>query len=690
MSSEQREREDYVLEKLLPEYVSVYRIELNSGKYETLQLSDNTNAKELVSSSDRSYATFDEYVNTYAQSFIPEEEKAEFIDRLSCAQMHKGLCEADKITYHYHSISNQGVDRYYEAYGVRNWADEEHFYIYLAFRNVDSILYKEKARQEKLEKALEEARISNEIVSAIAKTYQYISRIDIQEDYFEEISNRDEEFLKFRKSGTLSLNNEKVCEELVADEYQDAFMRFVDLTTLPERMKNEESIVMEYRMKDGNWHTLRFIEKKRDETGRLTHVLCAIRSISDSKKREQNLLYQVEQAKRDAALKTKFLSNMSHDIRTPMNGIIGMLDLANRYPDDMEMQQRCRDRIMESSKYLVSLVSDILEMSKLQSEEEETDGELTFNLTDLLNRANTCQQIKAEDKDVEYVVDWEHAEIKHMYLIGNPVYLERMLSIISDNAVKFTKSGGMVRVWCSEKTIDEKQVLFEFGCQDTGIGMDESFLQHAFDMFSQENETSRSKYEGTGLGLAIAKKLADKMNGTIEIQSQKDVGTTVIMTVPFQIGEADEAKTLPQPASADEIPVEGMRVLVVEDNELNMEIARFMLEDNGIQVECAMDGLEAVQRFAESAPGYYDAIYMDIMMPNLNGWDATRKIRSMKRPDAHKIPIIAMSANAFAEDIINSRISGMNQHLTKPLDEGKLLKALREGIKTARSVVEIP
>ena len=676
MSLNYEQNENDILNKLLPEYVSIYRIELNSGEYEILQLVDNTNARMLVDEGNHVFGTFDEFAKVYEENFIPEEEKEEFTDWFTCRNMKRRLRKAEKITYHYHSVSKDGKHRFYEAYAVKGQVNEGQFHIFLAFRNIDSILYKEKAIQQQLQDTLEKVKLSNEIISAIARTYQYISRIDIQADYFEEINNRDSEHLKFTKSGKMSESNEKVCRQYVAEEYQEAFFKFVDLKTLPERMKQEETLVLEYRMKDGDWHRLRFVEKKRDENGVLTHVLCLIRSISDTKKREHELMYQAEEARKAAALKARFLSNMSHDIRTPMNGIIGMLDLANRYPDDLEVQRKCREQIMTSSKYLVSIVNDILDMNKLESGDI-VDQEIPFELTALLNRANVAKQTQAVEKDVEYVVDWEKSSILHTHLLGNPVYVERLLTIVCDNAVKFTNPGGCVRVWCVEKSAEDGQAVYEFGCADTGIGMSKRFLPHAFDMFAQENESSRSKYEGTGLGLAIAKKLAEYLNGTIVLESEKGKGTTVVMTIPFRIGKPQEQK---KPVNYEEISIEGLQALVVEDNELNRELAKFMLEEQGIRVECAADGQEAVARFAESEPGHYDVILMDIMMPELNGWDATRKIRSMKRPDAANVPIIAMSANTFAEDIINSRISGMNRHLAKPMDEKKLLETVKECI----------
>ena len=670
--------EEEILKKLFPAYVSLYRIELNSGKYEILRLEANTNARRIVDQGIHTFATYDDYARKYADTFIREAERDEFIDWHTCRKMKERLIQNERITYHYHSISAEGKDSYYEAYAVRGNVDDKTFSVLLGYRNVDSILYKEKAIQEQLQRALDEAKLSNEIISAIGKAYQYVSRIDIQRDWFEEISNRDKEHLQFIHSGHMTANNKRVCRMFVAEEYQEAFFQFTNVKTLPDRMAHEETIAMEYRMKDGSWHKLRFIEKKRDDHGRLTHVLCAIRCISDEKKREQILLHQVAEAKEEAAIKTRFLSNMSHDIRTPLNGIMGMIDVANRYPEDLEMQQKCRDKVMEASRYLLSMMNDILDMNKLESGAP-FEQKVNFDLTKVLNRANIDKQMQAEKKQITYAVDWTLSDLKHIYLMGNPFYLERLLTVIADNAVKFTQPGGSIHVWCVEKSCDGQRVVYEFGCSDNGVGMSETFIAHAFEMFSQENETSRTKYEGTGLGLAIAKKIAERMGGVIDLESQKGHGTTVTVTMPFEIGKTIETED-PEPERYKQLSLKGMRALVAEDNELNMEIVKFILEEQGLIVEPAVDGIEAVRKFENAPPGYYQVILMDIMMPNMNGWDAARKIRAMQRADAGVIPIIAMSANAFTEDIINSRIAGMNRHLTKPLDASKLLDEIAKAV----------
>lgn len=674
--------EDAVLQKLMPEYVSLYRIEANSGEYEILRLEGNTNAAELVKESWHPYEDFDEYTSQYARRFLLPEEQKEFKDWFLCRNMKSALMDHESISYHYQSISAERERTFYEAYAVREDADESHFTILLGFRNIDSILYKEKQVQEKLEKALDDARNSNEIISAIAKLYQYIVRIDLRDGRYEEIRNCNG-IAPFQSSGICTPQMHIECAQMAAEGYQEALISFLNLSTLADRMAQNETIATEYRMKNGDWHKLRFIENKRDADGRMTHVLCAIRSISDIKKREQELRYQVTEAKKENALKTRTLRNMSHDLRTPLNGIMGMIEIANQNPDDRELQQKCRDQMLQSSRYLLSLVDDVLAMSKLEAEETEIP-DIAFDLTELLGSVNREAQIKAEGKNVSYAVDWERADLPFICLLGNPVYAARLLTAITDNAVKFTEPGGSVRVWCEKKEIKGKQIVYEFGCEDNGIGMSEEFLPHAFEMFSQEKETSRTGYEGSGLGLTIARELALRLGGNIALTSQKGKGTTVRAELPFRISDREELVLCPESKEKENVSLEGRRALLVEDNELNMEIAQFMLESNGILTDEAYDGEEAAAKFAASAPGDYDMIFMDIMMPKMNGWDAARTIRAMQREDAETVPIFAMSANCFAEDIVNSRIAGMNEHLTKPLNEKKLLEVIRKYLRNQR------
>lgn len=595
------------------------------------------------------------------------------MDWVSCAHLKEELNKRDKISFNYESIPNNLGQKYFAIQAAKVYEDENDFYILLGFRFVDDILVKEKAIQEQLEDALDKTKKQNEIISAIAKTFNAIYRVDIINDKIEEIASDDISRHLKKDVASASEQFNYVCDNLVAPEYRELVRPFMDISTLEERLKDEEFVTTEYKMNDGNWHRMRFVAKRKDASGRLTHVLCLIRIISDTKRTEENLYFEAEQAKKEVDMKTQFLKTMSHDIRTPLNGLIGMIKMADQYSDDVVMRSKLRNKAQQSLEYLVSLVNDILDMNKLQSGDLK-DQQLTFDFIDFIREINRIYYDKAAEKNIKYDVDWDKVNFKHSILIGNPVYLGRALSNIASNAVKFSPSGSTITVWGNEEIIDDKHVLYTLYCKDEGEGMTDEFIKHAFDMFSQQNQTSRTKYEGSGLGLAMSKKLIERMGGSIKLESKKGVGTTAIIKVPFELGDTDTVGSI----DYENVPTKGVHALLVDDNELNIEIAKFFLEDNGMEVTCAYDGKEDVDIFEKSEDGYFGVIYMDILMPNMNGLDATREIRALNRKDAKKVPIIAVSANTFSDDVFESRKAGMNKHLGKPLDEEKMIKAYKQ------------
>lgn len=669
------------LDKLCMDLTAAYYVELHSARFEVVHLLNTSNANELLGN--KEYENFDQFAQKYASVFLEDQKRKEFLDWIMCSNLKKQMEKSERVTYHFETIPNGKGHKYFEAQAIKIREDEGFFYVLIGFRYIDDIMEKELAVQKQLKKTLDDLKLNNEIISAISKNYSSIFRIDLKKDYFEEISNEDEVHKLTGNEGCASEKLYKICNTLVAQEYRPILHKFLNLKTLPERLENEESIVTEARMCDGNWNRYRFIVKKRDVSGEVTHVLCTVRSFTESKRRELNLYYEAEAAKREADLKTKFLANMSHDIRTPLNGLIGMVNLGDQYADDLVMQKKLREKCKESLGFLVALVNDVLDMSKLESGDLE-NCEITFDILPLIQSTNVQAHIRANDRNISYIVDWNRTEIMHPYLIGNPVYVTRIFSKIVDNAVKFSNDGGEVRVWGKEEIIDDENVMIELGCEDHGIGMSKEFVKHAFDLFAQEKQSSRSHYEGTGLGLPIVKKLVERMGGTIDLKSRKGVGTRVAVRLPFRVGKKNEA--IRTKTDFEKISVSGMRALVVEDNELNMEIAKVMLENNGIEVISAMDGQEAFEIFEKSKQGYFDVIFMDIMMPRMNGLDAARAIRSTRRIDSSEIPIIAMSANAFAEDIINSRIAGIDMYLAKPLDENKMISAMKQCLASEASM----
>ena len=391
-------------------------------------------------------------------------------------------------------------------------------------------------------------------------------------------------------------------------------------------------------------------------------------------KYKAELLTAAKKAEAANEAKTEFLQRMSHDIRTPINGICGMLDMAEHYADDMEKQKECRTKMKEASNLLLELVNDVLDMSKLDAGEVVLE-ESPFNLSKISEEVLVVIEQIAAEQNIRIV--WEKKEIIHRDLIGSPGYVKRVMMNILSNAVKYNRENGHIYLSCMEIPSEQPgMTTMEFICRDTGIGMTEEFQKHIFEPFAQEYMGSRTKFAGTGLGMAIARKLVEKMGGTITFESEKGVGTTFVIRVPFKIDpDADKRE---EQTDASEKSIKGLHILLAEDNELNMEIAEFVLQNEGADVTKAWDGQEAVELFRNSEPGEFDVILMDIMMPVMNGYEATKMIRSLDREDAKEVPIIAMTANAFTEDRIRAKEAGMDEHIAKPVDMELLVKIIHK------------
>ena len=396
--------------------------------------------------------------------------------------------------------------------------------------------------------------------------------------------------------------------------------------------------------------------------------------LEKEEKYKADLLMAAKKAEAANRAKTEFLQRMSHDIRTPINGICGMLDVADHYADDLEKQTECRGKIKEASHLLLELVNEVLDMSKLEADEMVLE-ETPFNLSSIAEEVFAVIEQIAAEQNIRIM--WEKKEVIHRNLIGSPAYVKRVMMNILSNAVKYNKENGCIYISCREILSEQPEMTtMEFACRDTGIGMKDAFQKHIFEPFAQEHTGSRTKYAGTGLGMPISKKLVEKMGGTITFKSKEGAGTIFLIRVPFKIDlRADKRE---KQKDISEKSLKGLHILLVEDNELNMEIAELMFRNEGAVVTKAWNGQEAVEIFKKSRPGEIDVILMDIMMPVMNGYEATKIIRSMGREDAKVIPIIAMTANAFTEDRLRAKEAGMNEHIAKPVDANKLVKAIHE------------
>ncbi len=390
------------------------------------------------------------------------------------------------------------------------------------------------------------------------------------------------------------------------------------------------------------------------------------------KKQEQSIMELLERVRQANSAKSEFLSHMSHDLRTPINGILGMLAILENSQDDPERQKDCRKKIRVSAEHLLSLVNDVLQVSRLESGRPAAVEE-PFDLCAVLEDCITVLSPLAEERTVR--LELETSGLRHNRAIGNPLYLKQILMSVIDNALKYNRSHGSVFVRAEETAFREGVASCRFVVEDTGIGIGEDFKKHIFEPFTQEHQDARTNYNGVGLGMSIVKKLVDQMRGTVTVDSRLGRGSVVQITLPIRV---DKTWSGQPTAEEPEVPgdVAGMRVLLVEDNKINCEIVEYILKDAGAEVVTANDGKAAVDAFEASAPGTFDCILMDLLMPVMSGYEAARVIRGLARPDAGTVPIIALSANAFEEDIALAKDAGMNEHLAKPVDIRRMFQVM--------------
>lgn len=388
--------------------------------------------------------------------------------------------------------------------------------------------------------------------------------------------------------------------------------------------------------------------------------------------RELDVRNQLEEAMK---VKTDFLNRMSHDIRTPLNGILGLIEIDSRHPQDYELLSMNRAKAKVAANYLLSLLNDMLQLSKLESKEIKIVCE-PLNIEKLFDEVFVIAKMKAENFKI--TLQCQKDDIQHPYLMGSALYMKQILLNVLDNSIKYNKKNGSIAFSIKECEMRDGKAMIQFDIQDTGIGMSEEFLQHIFEPFVQEHE-NRTSYQGSGLGMAIVLQMINMMNGTIDIQSVLNVGSHFTIRIPFEI--AEKQYEISQIDTSENVSITGVKVLLAEDNALNREIAKTLLEDNGAIVYEAVDGKDVITQFTQHEEYFFDIILMDIMMPVMNGYEACKALRNLDRKDAKDIPVVACSANAFEEDIAKSKESGMAAHLTKPLKVDELIRTIAKFYK---------
>ena len=666
------QRETYLVDALASDYRCIVRCNLTQDTAQTIK--GSTRCPTGTS------GVFSEWVRKAYDEYIIHASAPDFLSFFDRKQLLAALSAKQILNYRLEVVPDEAGHRYLEVQiaPLHSVEDGQHK-IAIGIRSIDDLVLREKCLEAKKERARKHLQFRKDLIATIGKIYCAIYFLDLDKGTYMEITGKSAYQNTLGNEGLLNKGNRIVRRFLVAPESQASMKNFLDPSTLSDRLRERDTLCQSYLTTDGIWHLGRFLVKGRHEDGSIATLLYTIHDIDETKRAEIAYQEELKKSAREAQIanqaKTDFLRRMSHDIRTPINGILGMIEIADNHPADIEKLQDCRLKIRQAAGTLLSMVSDILDMNKLESGTLEPES-VPFDIFALLMEANYLTEMQAPAYGVTIHVKNPPFPVRRV--IGSPTFLRRVLLNITSNALKYNRRGGRIDLSCDKIEIKGEKTFFTLSCADTGIGMSPAFQSRAFEPFTQESDTARTHYMGTGLGLSIVKEFVSKMGGTITLSSQKGVGTRFTLTIPFTIDHASqEAET----ASQSPVSLSGLHVLLVEDNELNREIALCLLEKEGMEITTCENGAEAVKAFRESPLGYYDLILMDIMMPVMDGYEASRRIRSLPRRDASLIPIFAMTANAFQDDIEKSHQSGMNEHLTKPLHTKTMLDAIRKYVR---------
>lgn len=517
-------------------------------------------------------------------------------------------------------------------------------------------------------------------IKAISSIYEVCINVSVKENNWEIVKTTEPLEMLFDKGISAKEMISVINEVIVANSSKQSFTDFLCFDDMDLRINNEEYLSKTFELNNNKWFNIIIVPFSYKKE-KLERILVFARNVTEEKLKEleyqKNMRAAVELAERANIAKTDFLRRMSHDIRTPINGIMGMLNISEHYIGDEERQADCRNKIGLAAGYLLELVNNVLDMNKLESGRVKLE-EKQFDFIQIMNGVKSIAEIQAREQGIKFIT--KPCNIQHSRLIGSTVHLKQILQNIAGNAIKYNKAGGKVEVCANEILYDGEKAVIEFICADTGIGMSKDFQKYAYDVFAQENESARTIYGGTGLGLAISRELVVLMGGTIEFESEVGKGTTFNIKIPFKVNNAPIEEEISE-NSADKPSIAGANILVAEDNDINMEIARFILENEGAVVTEAHNGVEAVNMFKNSAVGEYDVILLDVMMPVMDGTEAAKLIRAMDREDALTVPMFAMTANAFSDDVELSMRAGMNEHISKPIDKDKLVELIAKYYK---------
>lgn len=660
---------------------AIYEVNLQSG-YATI-----IRATELIKKGTEKCGFLWEDLFKKGIGYIVLEYREGFRERFSLESMRQAWESGEEKRTFVCQVLLHGAWRYIAATAFFKESKSRGPYAVLTFQDID-----ERTKND-MEHVQNDQRMVS-IISSLSSMFFAAYYIDLENDTFRAVTQEEAvgNILGDEKNFTQAIH--LFAESFICPQDREEYLRCVDRTYLMHMLTKEHTFVAtEYRRLPDKHNQRKWIratvvlaETAADGTPR--GAVYAAQDITESRLREEKeqeaLREACEAANHANEAKSEFMSRMSHDIRTPMNAIIGMTEIAGRYLDDRERVTDCLEKIKVSSRHLLSLINEVLDMSKIESGKIEL-AEEEFSLSELID--NLVTMIRPSVQQKNHTLQVQIADMEHPRVVGDPVRLQQIFMNILGNSVKYTPEGGTLSVEVRENTSAMRGYgSYVFVFADNGIGMSEEFLAKLFEPFSREEDSRVSKIEGTGLGMAIARNIARKMSGDILVESTEGEGSRFTVELSLKIVDApkqeaaaaSEKKVQKEVQSLSKDTLAKKRLLLVEDNELNREIAEEIISQTGVRVESAENGREASERFGRMPENYYDMIFMDIQMPVMNGYETTQAIRNLSRADAVRIPIIAMTANAFTEDVRRSREAGMNEHLTKPLDIGELMKCLEK------------
>ena len=650
-----------ILSGLSRDYTTAFVLNLDTDEYEFV-----FNQKTNHAQKHEEFKAFSDYVDAYASAFALPKFRDVMRRELDSNEIKKHFETEDEYHFSFETSPNAAGLSCFQAHIVKEYEEGSHF-AFLGFLSIDEIVQKERFYKDALQKVNQVLQHQLDMITSALPGGVKISNDD-PEYSFKYVSEHFAQMLGYDTPEELMEASGGTIVDLAhPDDLEQGIAQAL------EQYSKADHYEITYRMKckNGSW---KYIEDRGHKIRKPDGVIEHWNLILDKNELVEKTI-ALESEKKANQSKSDFLSRMSHDMRTPLNGIIGLMDICMKHPEDRTLVDSSRLKARVAADHLLSLINDTLELSKLESEEAKLAKE-DFYLPELIHEVETIAQMRADEECITIRFMDDPYSIPYPNLIGSSLHVKQIFLNLITNSIKYNRKNGSVDCYLKEEKESEERVLIDVTIKDTGIGMSEDFLKNIFQPFVQADQGARSQYKGTGLGMAIVKELLERMGGTIQIDSVENQGTTIHVVIPFEI--AEESAAVQEMSELPKENLSGRRILLVEDNELNREIAAFLLKDEGISVTEAEDGQQAVECFLKMPEGYYDAVLMDIMMPVMDGYQATREIRGSGKKDAEMIPIIAMTANAFAEDKRKTMEAGMDAHLSKPINVPELMDTIRK------------